>query len=91
VGLGVVHTSVDGLTLRNLPEQIQQEIQQDKIPFSDVSIVDAGGDVGLGATVPLVGGLALDAEIRVAGSLPGGKDNTVTVAPFTLGLAYSFE
>ena len=87
VGLGVVHTSVDGVTLRNVPDLPDEET----IPFSDVSIVDAGGDVGLGATVPLVGGLALDAEIRVAGSLPGGKDNTVTVAPFTLGLAYSFE
>ena len=87
VGLGVVHTSVDGVTLRNVPDPVQENT----VPFSDVSIVDAGGDVGLGATIPLAGGLALDAEIRVAGSLPGGKDNTVTVAPFTLGLAYSFE
>lgn len=87
VGLGVVHTSVDGVTLRNVPDPVQE----DTVPFSDVSIVDAGGDVGLGAAIPVVGGLALDAELRVAGSLPGGKDNTVTVAPFTLGLAYSFE
>ena len=87
VGLGVVHTSVDGVTLRNVPDPVQE----DTVPFSDVSIVDAGGDVGLGAAIPIVGGLALDAEFRVAGSLPGGKDNTVTVAPFTLGLAYNFE
>lgn len=87
VGLGVVQTSVDGVTLRNLEDGVQAE--NGTIRFSEVSILDAGGDVGIGASVPIVGGLALDAEVRVAGSLPGGKDNTVTVAPFTLGLAYT--
>ena len=81
VGLGVAHTSVDGVT-------VQDGSGQD-LAFPEISIVDAGGDVGMGASLPLVGGLAVDAEIRAAGSLPGGKDNTVTAAPFTLGLAYT--
>jgi len=89
VGLGVVQTSVDGFTLRNVQDEIQAE--NGTIRFPEVSIIDAGGDVGIGASVPVVGGLALDAEVRVAGSLPGGKDNTVTVAPFTLGLAYTVQ
>jgi len=78
VGLGVVHTSLDAVTVEDRT-------------YSDVSVVDAGGDVGIGATVPVVGGLKLDAEIRAAGSLPGGKENAVTVAPFTLGIAYRFQ
>jgi opacity protein-like surface antigen len=85
VGLGVVQTDVDGVTLRD----VQGPIQEDTIRFPEVSIVDAGGDVGVGASLPLGRGFAVDAEIRFAGSLPGGKDNTVTVAPFTLGLAYT--
>lgn len=83
VGLGVAHTSLDGITVRDGTGQERS--------FPETSIVDAGGDVGVGASLPLVGGLAVDAEIRAAGSLPGGKENTVTAVPFTLGLAYSFE
>jgi hypothetical protein len=79
----VAHTSLDGITVRDGTGQERS--------FPETSIVDAGGDVGVGASLPLVGGLAVDAEIRAAGSLPGGKENTVTAVPFTLGLAYSFE
>lgn len=86
VGLGVIHTSVDGVTLRDhgittLP---------DPINFPDVSVTDAGGDVGLGATLPVYGGLYLDAEVRVTGGLPGGKENAVTAIPLTLGVSYGF-
>jgi len=83
VGLGVAHTSLDGVTVRDGTGQ--------ELSFPEISIVDAGGDVGIGASLPLVGGLAVDAEIRAAGSLPGGKDNTVTAAPFTLGVSYEFD
>lgn len=88
VGLGLVQTSVDGVTLRDVQDS---RVQAETIPFREVSIVDAGGDVGLGATIPIVGRLVLDTEVRVTGSLPGSRDNTVTVVPFTLGLAYSFN
>lgn len=87
VGLGVVHTSVDGVTLRNIDQQGIPE----EIAFPDVSVVDAGGDVGLGAAFPLGKGFSIDAEFRVAGSLPGGKDNAVTVLPFSLGVSYGIQ
>jgi hypothetical protein len=58
--------------------------------FSDVAVTDAGGDVGFGATMPLVGNLVLTGEIRAAGSLPGAKENAVSVFPFSLGLNYTF-
>ncbi len=83
VGLGVVHTTMDGATVNfvNDPRQVD---------FSDIEVTDAGGDVGLGASVHLAGGLHLDGEFRVTGSLPGGKENAVTVLPLSLGLAYHF-
>lgn len=82
VGLGVAHTSLEGVTVGG------ESGPSGPLTFPKVSILDAGGDVGLGATLPIAGGLALDAEIRATGSLPGGKENTITAAPFTLGLAY---
>jgi len=39
----------------------------------------------------VVGGLSLDAEMRFTGSLPGGKENAITVLPFSLGLSYTFR
>ena len=95
VGLGVVQTSVDGVTLRDVGSEVigggQVTPSDDEISFSDVSIVDAGGDVGLGAAFPLTEGLSADVEFRVAGSLPGGKENAVTVLPLTLGVSYRFQ
>lgn len=82
VGLGVVHTTIDGA-------RVQFESESD-VPFSDIEVTDAGGDVGLGASLQLAGGLHLDAEFRVTGSLPGGKENAVTVLPLSLGLGYNF-
>ncbi|MFO8098681.1 MAG: outer membrane beta-barrel protein, partial [Salinibacter sp.] len=82
VGLGAVRTTMDGV-------RVQFEGRQD-IPFSDIEVTDAGGDVGLGASVQLAGGLHLDAEFRATGSLPGGKENAVTVLPLSLGLGYNF-
>jgi opacity protein-like surface antigen len=86
VGLGVVNTTVDATTVQvsqnsNLPGSI---------PFSESSVVDAGGDIGLGASLPLTDHLYLDAEFRVTGALPGGKENAVTVLPFSAGLSYAF-
>lgn len=93
VGIGVVHTSVDGVTLQNVNTAEPGTVgpTSSKIAFPGVSITDAGGDVGIGASIPLTGGLALDGEFRVTGSLPGGQDNTVTTIPLTLGLSYSFQ
>jgi opacity protein-like surface antigen len=88
VGLGVVHTTVGGVTLNNVRDP---GILQETIQFPEVSVVDAGGDVGIGASIPVVSGLFLDAEVRATGSLPGGKENAVTVVPMTLGLSYSFQ
>ena len=82
VGLGVVRTTVDGV-LVTTPEG-------NEVQFTDVEVTDAGGDVGFGATMPLVGNLLLTGEIRAAGSLPGAKDNAVSVFPFSLGLNYTF-
>jgi opacity protein-like surface antigen len=81
VGLGAVQATVDGVTATP---------QQDELRFSEVSVTDAGGDVGLGASFPLGGGLYADAEFRVTGALPGGKDNAVTALPLSLGLGYQF-
>jgi opacity protein-like surface antigen len=95
VGLGVVQTSVDGVTLREVesetigPDRVIPV--ENEISFSEVSVVDAGGDVGLGAAFPLTDRLNADVEVRVSGSLPGGKENAVTVLPLTLGLSYSFR
>ncbi|MEF8940529.1 MAG: outer membrane beta-barrel protein [Salinivenus sp.] len=81
VGLGAVQATVDAVTAS--PEQ-------GELTFPEVSVTDAGGDVGLGASFPLAGGLFADAEFRVTGALPGGKDNAVTALPLSLGLGYQF-
>lgn len=95
VGIGVAHTSFNGVTLRNVKKEVsrQQTVEPtaERLAFPDVSITDVGGDVGIGASIPLAGGLELDAEFRASGSLPGGKENTVTALPLTLGLSYSFR
>lgn len=87
VGIGVVHTTVDRVTARN----VQTPDLPETIHFERASVLDAGGDVGLGASLPMIAGLYLDAEIRATGSLPGGKENTVTMLPFSLGLSYGFD
>lgn len=93
VGIGVAHTSIEGVTLRNVEQELLERRRVNprasQIAFPDISITDAGGDVGIGASIPLTGGLALDGEVRASGSLPGGKENTATTIPFTLGLSYS--
>lgn len=80
VGLGVVNVTVDPVT-----------VSSTGTTYEKVSVTDAGGDVGLGASVPVAGGLFADVEVRATGALPGGKDNAVTAIPFTLGLSYQFE
>lgn len=93
VGLGIVYTAVDGVLVeevkipRNDGSGTSEELE---IDFSDVSVTDAGGDVGFGAYFRLVGGLTLVGEMRATGSLPGAKENAITTFPFTLGLAYKF-
>ncbi len=82
VGLGIVRTTVDGVLVTR-PDGTE-------VQFLEVDVVDAGGDVGFGAKTPIVGGLLLTAEIRATGSLPGAKENAITVFPFSLGLSYSF-
>jgi len=82
VGLGVVHTTVDGVTVQT---------DQGTSEFAETTVTDAGGDVGLGASIPLGRGFMLDGEFRVTGALPGGKDNAVTMLPFSLGLAYQVQ
>jgi opacity protein-like surface antigen len=77
VGLGVVNVTVDAVRIQNTGRTYER-----------VNVTDAGGDVGLGASIPVVGGLFLDTEVRVTGTLPGGKENAVTAVPFTLGLSY---
>jgi opacity protein-like surface antigen len=81
VGLGVVRTTFDEVS-GTTPDDTEGE-------FAEVAVTDAGGDVGVGATMPLVGNLLLTGEIRAAGSLPGAKDNAVSVFPFSLGLNYT--
>lgn len=85
IGLGVVNTSVDGVRV-DLPSGGQAE----RVRFSEVDVTDAGGDVGFGARMPFLGGLAVNAEIRATGSLPGAKESAVTTFPFSLGLSYGF-
>lgn len=82
VGLGIVRTTVDGVLVTR-PDAAE-------VRFLEVDVVDAGGDVGVGARTPIVGGLLLTAEIRATGSLPGAKENAITVFPFSLGLSYGF-
>jgi hypothetical protein len=82
VGLGVVRTTFEGV---NVTDNQGTEVQ-----FSEVDVTDGGGDVGVGATMPLAGTLLLTGEIRAAGSLPGEKENAVSVFPFSLGLSYGF-
>jgi len=83
VGLGVVRTTVE-------MARVQTSDGEDVIEFSEVTVTDGGGDIGFGATTPIAGNLRLTVEIRVTGSLPGAKENAVTVFPFTLGLSYEF-
>lgn len=84
VGLGIVHTSVDEVTARD----IEDTRLPNSLTYSAVSVVDAGGDIGIGASVPVTGDLYVDGEFRVTGALPGGKDNAITVLPLSLGLSY---
>lgn len=86
VGLGVVETSVD----RVIASDIDDSELPSSLAYPEASVVDAGGDVGIGASVPLLRGLILDGEFRVTGALPGGKKNAVTMVPFSLGLSYAF-
>lgn len=79
VGLGVVNITVDAV-----------RDQETGRTYEEVVVTDAGGDVGLGAAIPVVSDLFLDAEVRVTGTLPGGKENAVTTLPFALGLSYRF-
>ncbi|PSQ85061.1 MAG: hypothetical protein BRD30_11095 [Bacteroidetes bacterium QH_2_63_10] len=80
VGIGVARTTLDGTEAQTTDGVV--------VPFSDVDVTDAGGDVGFGASTQLVEGLLLTAEIRATGSLPGAKENAVTTFPFSLGLSY---
>lgn len=80
VSLGVVRTTVDAARI---------EVGGTEFQLSGVDVTDAGGDIGFGATLRMVGDLFLTAEMRATGSLPGGKDNAVTTFPFTLGLSYT--
>lgn len=88
VGLGVVRTTMDGVRVV-VPESSQTPADI-PIEFDEVSVTDAGGDVGFGAYYRLVGNLDLLGELRATGSLPGAKENAVTTFPFTLGLSYEF-
>lgn len=87
VGLGVVRASVPSVTVRD----VENPSLPSTVPFQEVTVTDAGGDIGLGASFPVAGGLSLDTEFRVTGTLPGAKDNAVTVLPFSLGVSYGFE
>ena len=82
VGLGAVRTTFDEVSGTDSSGREGE--------FTDVEVTDAGGDVGFGATMPLVDNLLLTGEIRAAGSLPGAKENAVAVFPFSLGLNYTF-
>jgi len=82
VSLGVARTTVDGTRV--------EFSRGDAVQLADVGVTDAGGDVGFGASTPLVGDLSINAEIRATGSLPGSKENAVTTFPFSVGLSYEF-
>lgn len=95
VGLGVVQTRLDGVRVEaSTGGQIavgEERFQgTGRFEFEEVRVMDAGGDVGFGASVPVVAGLSLESEIRVTGSLPGGRDSSLSVLPFTVGLSYGF-
>lgn len=77
VGLGVVHVTVDVGTV-------------DGTSYEQVSVTDAGGDIGIGGAFPVGGGFVFNTEFRVTGTLPGGRDNSVTTLPVTAGLSYRF-
>lgn len=79
VSLGIARTTVD---------EGGVEVDGTVAQFEETSVTDAGGDVGLGASTPIIGGLSLNAEIRATGSLPGGRENSVTTFPFSLGMSY---
>lgn len=79
VGLGVVNVIVEAVHVRGTGRT-----------YKKVNVTDAGGDVGLGAAIPVVGDLFLNTEVRVTGTLPGGKENAVTALPFSAGLSYRF-
>jgi opacity protein-like surface antigen len=83
VGLGVVNASVEGRTVAAGGTTPRRR-------YEEISVTDAGGDVGFGASFPVVEGLFVDTEIRATGALPGGKENAVTALPFTLGASYRF-
>lgn len=85
VGMGLVESRVDEVTVTDIDSETQPEIR-----FSEARVVDAGGDVGLGASLRLFASLYLDGEMRVTGSLPGAKDNAFTAFPFSLGLSVGF-
>jgi len=86
IGLGVVQTTVDAVTVQG----VQNPRLPETITFAEASVVDAGGNIGLGASLPLTDRLYLDTEFRVTGALPGGKENAVSILPFTAGLSYGF-
>lgn len=78
IGLGVVNAQVDEVTVENTT-------------YQEVTVTDAGGDFGIGTSILVVGGLYVDAEVRITGTLPGGKKNAVTKLPLALGVSYRFE
>lgn len=86
VGMGLVESRVGDVTVTDIDAAMQPET----VPFSESRVVDAGGDVGLGASLRLFASLYLDGEMRATGSLPGAKDNAFTAFPFSLGLSYGF-
>lgn len=88
VGLGVVRTTVSAARVSGVP--LEGSSEDAVVQFSKVAVTDAGGDVGFGARMQIVGNLALNVEIRATGSLPGAKENAVTTFPFSLGLSYGF-
>lgn len=81
VGLGIVQTHV---------EEVQIQTPNAEVLFAEVQVMDAGGDVGFGASLPLIGELSVETEIRVTGSLPGGQDSTLSLMPLSVGLSYGF-
>lgn len=95
VGLGVVQTQVEGVHITGSPREIPVEEGADirltgQGRFAEIQVMDAGGDVGFGAVLPIVGGLSIEPEIRVTGSLPGGRESSLTVLTFSVGVSYGF-
>lgn len=93
VGLGVVQTQMDGVQI-DVPSEVQIGSGEESLrgtgafEFEEVDVMDAGGDVGFGASVPIVGGLSLESELRVTGSLPGSRDSSLSMFSPTIGLSY---